>query len=239
MTDHDARITYDIERSARLNRWRKPLATRRDRWGAWANMAFADHGFIRLAYLNRHRISENAWRSAQPWPHQIRELARHGVRSVINLRGGQSYGSLPLERETCEALGLHFEVFVLRSRSVPEVADLRAARALFDRLEYPVLFHCKSGADRAGMMCALYLALHEGKPVREAMGQLSLRFGHFRQGKTGVLDAFFAAYLAEHPEEDVPLETWIESSYDQKAIIDEFKPTMTGSLLTEKLLRRE
>jgi protein tyrosine/serine phosphatase len=33
-------------------------------------------------------------------------------------------------------------------------------RRLQTPLEYPVLFHCKSGADRAGMMAALFLVLH-------------------------------------------------------------------------------
>ena len=64
----------------------------------------------------------------------------------------QSYGSLPLEAEACAAQGMHFENFVLRSRAIPSVQDIQAAKELFERIEYPVLFHCKSGADRAGMM---------------------------------------------------------------------------------------
>lgn len=231
--------TYERERSERLNRWRKPLLTPRDRWGAWANMMLSDHGFIRLVYLNLHRISPNAWRSAQPAPWDIRRLARKGLKSVINLRGGQSYGSLPLEQETCEELGIHFEVFVLRSRALPAAEDVLAAKALFDRLEYPVLFHCKSGADRAGMMCALYMALQEGVPVRKARDQLGPRYGHIRHGKTGVLDTLFDAYLTDQPDETMPLLDWIEKRYDPKALTAAFKPTGVGSFLTETLLRRE
>ncbi|MEL6998564.1 MAG: sulfur transferase domain-containing protein [Pseudomonadota bacterium] len=231
--------TYERERSARLNRWRKPLVTRRERWAAWLNMFFSDHGFIRLFYLNLHRISPNAWRSAQPMPHQIRRLARQGLRSVVNLRGGQSYGSLPLEQETCEAEGVDFEVFVMRSRALPAVEDVQAAKAMFERLEYPVLFHCKSGADRAGLISGLYLALHEGLPVRQAQRQLGLRFGHVRQGKTGVLDTLFNAYLTDHPGEDVPLLDWIETRYDPIALTERFDASGIGSFVTETLLRRE
>lgn len=231
--------TYERERSDRLNRWRKPLVSRRDRWGAWANMFFADHGFIRLVYLNEHRISPNAWRSAQPAPWDLRRLARKGLRSVINLRGGQSYGSLPLEQEACEELGLHFGVFVLRSRALPAVSDILAAKALFERLEYPVLFHCKSGADRAGLMCGLFMALHEGVPVREARKQLSARYGHIRHGKTGVLDTLFDAYLEDHPNEDTSFLDWVENGYDPDRLTAEFSPTGIGSFVTETLLRRE
>lgn len=231
--------TYERERSARLNRWRKPLNSRRDRWGAWLNMFFSDHGFIRLVYPNRHRISPNAWRSAQPAPYQIKHLVKQGLKSVVNLRGGQSYGSLPLEQEACEQLGIHFEVFVLRSRALPAVEDVVAAKALFERLEYPVLFHCKSGADRAGLICGLFMALHEGVPVKEARKQLGPRYGHIKQGKTGVLDTLFDAYLADQPDEAMPLMQWIETRYDPTSLTKAFKPSGIGSFITETLLRRE
>lgn len=226
-------------RTARLNRWRKPLATRRERRNAWFNMVFADHGFIRMVYLNLHRISPKAWRSAQPAPYQIRRFARLGIRSVVNLRGGQSYGSLPLEVEASAAAGIHFENFVLRSRAIPSVKEIRAAKALFDRLEYPVLFHCKSGADRAGIMSALYLALHEKRPVSEARKQLSLKYGHIRQGKTGILDALFDTYEADQPSAEMPFMEWVETRYDQAAITSAFKAGTLGTLLTETILRRE
>lgn len=226
-------------RMARLDRWRKPLSTRKERMSAWFNMVFADHGFIRMAYLNLHRISPKAWRSAQPAPYQIRALARRGIRSVVNLRGGQSYGSLPLEVEACASAGLQFENFVLRSRAIPSVEEIRAAKTLFDRLEYPVLFHCKSGADRAGIMSALYLAIHEERPVSEARKQLSLKFGHIRQGKTGILDALFDTYEADQPTGAMPFMEWIETRYDQAAITAAFKAGTLGTLLTETILRRE
>lgn len=228
-------------RAARLNRWRdQPLSGWRERLWAWADMIFLDHGFIRWIYLNLHRVSPRAWRSAQPSPGQIARLARrHGIRTVVNLRGGQSYGSLPLELEACQRAGVAFEVFVLRSRSIPTVAEVHAARALFERIEYPVLFHCKSGADRAGMMSALFLILAEGRPVAEARRQLALRYGHISGGKTGVLDALFDAYEADQPDAAMPFLDWIETRYDREAIVAGFRPTGMGSFLADTLLNRE
>ena len=57
-----------------------------------------------------------------------------------------------------------------------------------------IILHCKSGADRAGFVAALYLIVHEGRSVDEALRQLSARYGHFRFSKTGILDAFFERY---------------------------------------------
>jgi hypothetical protein len=119
------------------------------------------------------------------------------------------------------------------------VDEIRAMQALFRRLEYPVLFHCKSGADRAGMMAALYLVLHEGRTVAEARRQLHLRFGHVRQGKTGVLGAFFDAYERDQPDGAMPLGQWVETRYDPQAITEAFRPLRLGIFFTDRLLRRE
>lgn len=224
----------------RRDRWRRPLVSRYDRLRAWVNMIFVDHAFFRMVYLNRHRLGPDAWRAAQPLPYQITAMARRGLKSVITLRGGQSFGSYPLEVEACAKAGLHFETFEVRSRALPLREDFVAADTLFRRLEYPVLFHCKSGADRAGMMSALFLILRHGVSVREAMGQLSLRYGHIKKGKTGILDAFFDAYLADQPDEAMPLLEWTQSdSYDPGAITAAFKAGTIGSLLSDTVLRRE
>lgn len=222
----------------RIARWQRPLVTPWDRLRAWINMLFVDHGILRLFYVNMHQISAKAWRSAQPFPHHIRQFARAGGRTVVSLRGGLTFGSLPLEREACETEGLTFETFVLRSRALPDYDDLCKAQELLARIEYPVLFHCKSGADRAGFMSALYLVLGEGKAVAVAQRQLSPRYGHIRQGKTGVLDAFFDAYLADTGGE-VPLMDWARTQYDREAVVQGFKASGFGTLLTERVLRRE
>lgn len=225
-------------RQRRIDRWRRPLVSRWDRLRAWVNMLFVDHAILRLFYVNAHQISPRARRSAQPLPHHIRRFARVGGRSVISLRGGQSFGSLPLEQEACQAAGLTFRTFVLRSRALPTVEDLRAAKELIETLEYPVLFHCKSGADRAGFMAVLFMHWGEGLSVAEAKSQLSLRYLHIKHGKTGVLDAFFEQYL-EDTNEQIPLIDWIETRYDREALMAGFKPTAWGGLLTERLLGRE
>jgi len=201
-------------------------------------MLVVDHGAIRLIYPNRHRVNARVWRMAQPLPHHIWRFAAAGGRSVVSLRGGQTFGSLPLEIEACERLGLSFQTLVLRSRSLPSREELLGAARLFETLEYPVLFHCKSGADRVGFATALYLALHEGVPVAEARRQLALKYGHIRQGKTGVLDAFFDAYEAETGG-GTSLLDWIETEYNRERITHAFKSRGWADLLTDRILVRE
>lgn len=235
---HDPESAFQQRKQRRIRRWARPIETWRHRLRAWANMLFIDHGIFRVLYANMHPVGQRAWRSAQPTPAVVRRFAEIGGRSVVSLRGGQAFGSLPLTREACEAHGLIYHNFVLRSRMLPTRVELLEAAALFEQLEYPVLFHCKSGADRAGFMSGLYLMLGEGRPVSEARAQLSLRYGHIRQGKTGVLDAFFDAYEAETGGR-VPLRQWIATRYNRDRVTALARSTRWGRFLSDRLLRRE
>ena len=157
----------------------------------YADMLFVDHGIFRLVYLNRHRIAKQAWRSAQPAPRDIAAMARKGIRTIVNLRGERDCGAYRLQVAACRKHGIRMEELVVKSRAAPTREQVHEAQALFARIEHPILMHCKSGADRAGLASTLYLILHEGVPVEQAMAQLSARYGHFKQADTGIIDAFF------------------------------------------------
>jgi protein tyrosine/serine phosphatase len=226
-------------RMARIERWDRPIAGLWDRVRAWTNMLASDHGVFRLAYLNRHQVTPKFWRAAQPAPADIRAAAKAGVRTVVNLRGGRQHGSWPLEKEACEREGLALVDFVVRSRGAPDRESVLAAKAFFDTLDYPALVHCKSGADRAGFMSALYLLIHENRPLDEAVAQLGLRYGHFRFAKTGILDAFFEKYRTEGLARGVPFLQWVETIYDPEALEREFRPSFWSDVVVDGLLRRE
>ncbi len=227
------------KRMARIARWDRPIGGLVERLRAWTHMVLVDHGVFRLFYLNRHRVAPNLWRAAQPAPHQLAWFAAQGVRTVINLRGGREHGSWQLQKEACERLGLELVELVVRSREPPDRETILAARDLFARLKYPAVIHCKSGADRAGFVAALYLLLEEQRPAGEAMRQLSLRYGHFRYAKTGILDAFFERYQREGEARGIPFLEWVERHYDPEALKREFRPRFWPALLADRILRRE
>ncbi|MEM0908838.1 MAG: sulfur transferase domain-containing protein [Pseudomonadota bacterium] len=224
-------------RDARRERWRRPLATKQDRLAAWASLMLTDHGVLRLFYRNRHQVSERLWRSAQPAPSDLAFAARRGIRTVLSLRSDGFGGDL-LEREACQQYGLAFERLVLYSRGAPPRETLREAMARFPKLEPPVLLHCKSGADRAGLGAALYLMIAEEVPAKTAMAQLSPRYGHIKSARTGILDAFFEAYVAAGAEAAMPFCEWVETIYDPEALTKSFVPTALSDALLA-LMRRE
>ncbi len=201
---------------------------------------------MRKVFDNSHEIAPGVWRSYQPSPGRLKDWANRGIKTVVNLRGPKPSAALLLEEEACERLGLRLENFRVYSREAPSKETLHGARALFQRIEYPSLFHCKSGADRAGLMSTLYMFFSGNAPLDVALSHLSLRYGHVKQGKTGVIDAAFEPYLSHAREHSISLSDvdayfdWVDSdSYDPVAIKAAYMGSWWGNFLTERLLRRE
>lgn len=182
-----------------------------------------DYGFIREVYGNLHQVTDGIWRSAQPAPRHLRAAAKRGVERVINLRGAEPYGGYWLEKETCARLGLELVDLRLRSRAAPSRHDIAAMRAEIAAIDRPTLIHCKSGSDRTGLFCALYLILVAGVPVAEARHQLSLRYGHIRLTKTGILDHLFDQYLEHDARSPMPFADWLDAIYDPEALVASFR----------------
>jgi protein tyrosine phosphatase (PTP) superfamily phosphohydrolase (DUF442 family) len=182
-----------------------------------------DHGFLRLAYDNRRRLGDTAWRSAQPDPRHIRGWARRGVRTVLNLRGRQLSGTYWLERRACAKHGLTLIDLPFRSYEAPSRDQVRRARRLFDEIEYPILIHCKSGADRTGLIATLFRVAREGASVHQARKELRLRYGHIRQSRAGILDHFLECYLEHHGREGTEFFEWVERVYDRDQVTRSFE----------------
>src|SRR5947209_4291769 len=65
----------------------------------------------------------------------------------------------------------------------------------------PLLIHCKSGADRTGLVAALYRYAEGGASAAEADRELSLAYGHFPYltSRSGAMDDSFWAYVRANP----------------------------------------
>ena len=210
-----------------------------ERFGTYMHYLWADHAYLRIGFTNAHWIDKDMVRTNQPWPFQLENWKKQGVHTIINLRGGK--GSFYyLEKYACDQLGLKMEDFGLTSRSLPTAVEIKAAKDLFDRVEYPALLHCKSGADRAGMMSVLYCHFHLKQPIEQAKEQLSFKYLHMKGGHTGVLDYLFEVYLHDIAPTGLSFFDWTQGpNYDPVALKEAFKPDFWGTLMSDKVLRRE
>lgn len=227
--------------------WRQSLLDDTPPWlrrvagkpASYLDMLFLDHGIFRVVYGNRHQLAPQVYRAAQPAPHQIKAIARMGVKTIVNLRGERMCGSYWLEQAACQRYGVKLVNYQVRSRAAPSLEELRGARDLFDHIEYPMLMHCKSGADRAGLMSVLYQHLRGGVPMEQAINQLSLRYGHIRQADTGVLDAFFERYMTDTKNRPMPFFEWVETVYDPDELKNSFMASGIANRIVNSVLRRE
>jgi protein tyrosine/serine phosphatase len=202
-------------------------------------MLFIDYGITRIVYNNRHKISKDVWRSAQPAPHQVRWLAKRGIKTIINLRGEQTFGTRWLQQQACARNGVTLIDLALKSRAPPSRANLKAMKDVLERVDYPILVHCKSGADRAGLMSTIVRHVRDGVPISKAKEQLSWRYGHIRSADTGVLDAVFDRYLEDQAKTGISFWEWVDTVYDPEQISRSFKARGWANRLVNGLLRRE
>lgn len=211
----------------------------RGRARAWTDALLVDHGIFRLVWTNGATVAPGRlYRSNHPTPGKLAAAVRRwGIRTVVNLRGQAGTGSDALSREAAARLGLCFIDAPLQSGHAPPRDRVLALAEALLRAEPPVLVHCKSGADRAGFAAGLFLLLHGGASTK-ALRQLTLRHGHMRFSRAGVLDAVFARYAAE-AEGRKPFLDWLREDYDPDAVQSAFRAGRLAAFVNDRLLRRE
>lgn len=216
------------------------LSTKAGRRIAWLDALFVDHAVFRLFWGNWAVVEPGVlYRCNHPTPGRLVAMTRrHGLRTMINLRGAEAKnGADALTREAATQLGLALVDISLQSRRAPARADILKLAGVYRTMQVPALIHCKSGADRAGLAAALFVLLNGGT-VQQALRHLSLRFGHMKQSRAGVLDAFLLRFMAE-AEGRKPFLEWVREDYDEAALRRDFQAGGLASFINDRILRRE
>ncbi len=204
----------------------KDISTPRARRQAWWHFHLSDHGILRGLWTNLDQIAPGVWRSNQPSPGRLRRYKRMGIKTVLNLRGEDVFSFYLFEKETCEALGLELIDLKIYARALVDRAQFMRLFAIFDRIEKPFVMHCKSGADRAGLVAALWLLDQEGASIAEARKMLSLRYAHLKNTKTGLMDHLLDVYETDTAEAPMPVRDWFATRYEPQAITASFHAKM-------------
>lgn len=221
---------------ARYKQWERSKRLKTDydisdpaqRARAMRHYHWLDHAILRYHWHNFFEIAPGVYRSNQPVHARFVKYAAMGIKTVINLRGEATHARYLFEKESCDALGLTLVSVALKARKAPPVDSLLALIAAFRAAEKPLMMHCKSGADRAGLAATIYLMVIEGQPVEQARRMLSPRYIHFKWTKTGVLDHFLDSYAAANAARPIAFEDWIATQYDPARIQAEFDARRKG-----------
>ena len=220
--------------------FRGDLSTSKGRLVAWVDSLFIDHALFRLVWSNWAAVKPGRlYRCNHPTPMRLaRAKKRYGLTTLINLRGATQSGSYALSKDAALRLGLDFHDMSLESRGAPQKDRILRLFDIFAGLRGPALIHCKSGADRAGLAAGLFV-LFEGGTAAAALRQLSLRFGHIKQAKTGILDAFFLHYQRQGEAAGKKFLDWLRDDYDEAALKRDFHANGLASFIDDWVLAHE
>ncbi len=209
------------------------------RRAAWRDSLLVDHAIFRTIWSNfAPVVAGRVYRCNHPTPARLSELAsRYHLHTLVNLRGHRRCGSDALSRQAASQIGLDHVDMAFESRGAPHRERILRFEALYRGLRFPILMHCKSGADRAGLASGL-VVMFEGGTAAEALRQLSWRFGHFNRSRTGILDAFFLRYQRE-AEGRLPFLDWVRDEYEEDVLKRDFVAGRLSSFVNNAVLRRE
>ena len=172
------------------------LSTPENRRKARIHFDWFDHGILRRRWTNFFEIAPGVYRSNQPDHKRFEMMKKMGIHTVLNLRGVTESSYYLFEKESCDQLGLKLISTRLFARKAASHEELRDLISIFRDIERPLVIHCKSGADRAGLASAIWLMVMENRPVEDAQKMLSVKYVHLKFIKTGVLDYFLESYRA-------------------------------------------
>lgn len=115
---------------------------------------------------NLHQITPTLYRSEQPTALGFRNLEKLGVRTVINLRAFNS------DDDELRGTGLRTERVKILTWNVDDAHVVDVMRMLRNPDNGPFLIHCQHGADRTGLMSAMYRMIEQGWTADEALAEL-------------------------------------------------------------------
>ena len=126
---------------------------------AWAQPVYLD------GVDNFYKVNDGLYRSAQPTLEGFKNLEALGIKTVINLRDTNK------DPKLASGTDLILKQYPITTWSFNDDDLIPVLRAL-NNSEQPVLVHCRHGADRTGVVMALYRIVYEGWSKEDAKAEM-------------------------------------------------------------------
>lgn len=115
---------------------------------------------------NFYEVTTNLYRGAQPTAEGMKQLKAKGIKTVINLRTFHS------DKDKVAGTGMKSIRFEMEPWHSDEADAVRFLRVVTDTNNLPAFVHCERGADRTGMMCAMYRVVVCGWTKEQAIAEM-------------------------------------------------------------------
>lgn len=164
-------------------------------------------------------IDSRVVRSAQPTGQLADWIRDYQLASILNLRGGTPADRWYAEEvKTAAANDVAFFDYPMMATRRPLRRDLLTLIDFFRASPFPVLIHCKQGADRTGLAVAVYRMICLNEPPERAMESFSIFHGHIPiVGTQRLHEPFheYARWLADQALTHSPdrFRDWVKDHY--------------------------
>jgi len=115
---------------------------------------------------NFAKVSDQLYRGAQPTAEGFAALKAMGIKTVVNLR------ALHSDRKLLEGQGLQYVHISFKPWNPEEEDFVKFLHVVINPDYQPVFVHCQHGADRTGIMVALYRVAELGWEPGRALEEL-------------------------------------------------------------------
>jgi hypothetical protein len=179
-------------------------------------------------------IDSQVVRSAQPGGRLTDWIRDYRLASILNLRGGTPADSWYAEEvKTAAANHVAFFDYPMMATRRPSRRDLLTIVDFFRSSPFPVLIHCKQGADRTGLAVALYRMVCLNEPPERAMEAFSIFHGHIPIVGTQRLHEPFLEYAQWLKDQAKPhtadrFRGWIKDHYRSNEPSVDPRPLVAG-----------
>jgi protein tyrosine/serine phosphatase len=116
---------------------------------------------------NLHKVDDTLYRGAQPTAAGFKSLEMMGVKTIINLRSEHS------DKDKIGDANLTAEHIPMKAWTPTEDQAVQFLRLVAGKGRGPVFVHCQHGADRTGVMCAIYRVAVNGWTKKEAIQEMT------------------------------------------------------------------
>ncbi len=111
---------------------------------------------------NFMKVNDHVYRGAQPTEEGFKNLAKLGIKTVVDLQATGDERARDEAKWVKEA-GMQYVSVPMKGMATPKDADVAKVLALLeDETTGPVFVHCHAGADRTGGVIACYRIEHDG-----------------------------------------------------------------------------
>jgi len=149
-------------------------------------------GYLRYSG-NFYQVAPGVYRSAQLYEFNMPEFYnRYRFKTILNLRGAKPNKKwYQYEKNFCKEHNITLIDFKISDKKIQEIETMKKLISIVKNAQKPILIHCRAGADRTGLVSALYLYSIRDK---NASRMLSIKYGHIPFGPTKAMDESFKKF---------------------------------------------